>query len=158
VALYSERELILPTLAFLEQEPRGLTTTQLIELLADALRPSGHDAQIISGRRDTYFSQKVRNLLGSHRTLSEAGLADYDAAAHRHTITAAGVAYLAAERTRLRRADPATRRRAERTGTRFGPYRRAKVTPRGRRRVPFAVDPDKVDRATAALRVADSSR
>jgi len=150
MTVYSERELIVPTLAFLKQQPDGLTTTQLIELLSDALRPTGRDAQIIAGRRDTFFSQKVRNLLGSHRTLSELGFATYDPARHLHAITPAGLRRLDAERARLGRASGTTRRRAERTGTRFGVYRRANETPRGRRRQPFAVDPDKVDRATGA--------
>lgn len=150
MTLYSEPDLILPTLAFLDQDPAGLTTTELIALLTEALRPEGRDAQIITGRRDTYFSQKVRNLLGSHHKLSDMGLATYDPDQHLHVITPAGVAYLARERTRLGRADRTTRRRAERSGTRFGDYRRANETPRGGRRAPFEVDPDEVDRSSGA--------
>jgi len=41
------------------------------------LRPRGHDAEIIPGRQDTYFSQKVRNLK-SHDSLARRGFAVYD--------------------------------------------------------------------------------
>lgn len=146
---YSEGELILPTLAFLDQAPAGLTTTQLIGLLTEAMRPDGRDAQILGGRRDTYFSQKVRNLV-SHRSLAGRGLTVYDPARQLQVITPAGVAYLERERARLGGADRTTRRRAERSGTRFGDYRRANETPRGTRRRPFEVDPNEVDRTSAA--------
>lgn len=146
---YSEGELILPTLAFLDQAPAGLTTTQLIGLLTEAMRPDGRDAQILGGRRDTYFRKKVRNLV-SHRSLAGRGLTVYDPARQLQVITPAGVAYLERERARLGGADRTTRRRAERSGTRFGDYRRANETPRGTRRRPFEVDPNEVDRTSAA--------
>lgn len=38
------------------------------------MKPSGHDIEIIAGRADDYFSQKVRNLV-SHHTLEKKGLA-----------------------------------------------------------------------------------
>jgi hypothetical protein len=40
----------------------------LIKDLTDILEPDGHDAEIIEGRNDSYFSQKVRNLK-SHSTI-----------------------------------------------------------------------------------------
>jgi hypothetical protein len=150
MTLYSEPDLILPTLAFLDQEPAGLTTSELIALLTEALRPQGRDAQILAGRRDTYFSQKVRNLLGSHHRLSDLGLATYDRDQHRHVITPAGVAYLEQQRGQLGHADQAMVRRAERSGTRFGDYRLANETPRSRPRQPFEVDPSELDRASGS--------
>ncbi len=40
------------------------------------LSPIGHDAKVLKGRRDTYFSQKVRNLK-SHNKLKRLGVATY---------------------------------------------------------------------------------
>ena len=70
----SESELILPTLMLLERSPEGLNTSQLIERLTATLHPTGDDMEILVGRNDTRFSQKVRNLT-SHDTLTEQGLA-----------------------------------------------------------------------------------
>ena len=64
----SESELILPTLMLLERSSEGLNTSQLIEQLTGTLHPTGDDMRILSGRNDTRFSQKVRNLK-SHDTL-----------------------------------------------------------------------------------------
>lgn len=75
--VYSENDLIFPTLQILSQElHKGLSTTQLIKRLTEKLNPTGRDAEIIKGRKDTYFSQKVRNLK-SHNTLENKGLAVY---------------------------------------------------------------------------------
>lgn len=70
----SESELILPTLMLLERSTEGLNTSQLIERLVATLHPTGDDMRILSGRNDTRFSQKVRNLT-SHDTLTQRGLA-----------------------------------------------------------------------------------
>lgn len=70
----SESELILPALMLLAYAEAGLTTTQLIAGLDELLHPSGPDLEILAGRSDTRFSQKVRNLT-SHRTLTNQGLA-----------------------------------------------------------------------------------
>ena len=40
-----------------------LTTPQLIEKLSTRLSPTGRDSDIALNRSDTYFSQKVRNLV-----------------------------------------------------------------------------------------------
>ena len=65
-----ERELMIPALRAAAESPGGeITTTKLIEVLSDEFGPAGHDAQIIDGRADTYFSQKVRNLV-CHRDSS----------------------------------------------------------------------------------------
>jgi predicted HNH restriction endonuclease len=74
--VYSENDLIFPALQLLNEAPHGLTTTKLIQLLTEKLQPTGHDAEIIKGRKDTYFSQKVRNLK-SHNTLEKKGLVVY---------------------------------------------------------------------------------
>lgn len=75
--VYTESELIIPTLKLLEENKKGLTTSQLIKQLTDMLKPTGHDAKIIEGRKDTYFSQKARNLK-SHDTLTKLGVATYE--------------------------------------------------------------------------------
>lgn len=72
---YSEPELIIPALEELELKPEGLTTTELSALLRDKLEPSGGDIVLLAGRTDDHFSQKVRNLTGSHRTLEKRGFA-----------------------------------------------------------------------------------
>lgn len=73
---YSEPELVIPALKFMRDNPAGVTTTQLINHLIGVLKPSGHDMEILAGRRDTYFSQKVRNLK-SHDTFTRRKLSDY---------------------------------------------------------------------------------
>ena len=75
-----------------------LTTSQLISRLSKKLGPTGKDAAIAVNRSDTYFSQKVRNLV-SHRSqstgLQARGLADYDAASESWTLTKAGRSHAA---------------------------------------------------------------
>ncbi len=88
---YSEPQLILPALIVFYKYPRGVKTSQLIPELMKMLRPRGHDAQIIPGRRDTYFSQKVRNLK-SHNSLAGKGLATYHRGIWR--ITEKGISFL----------------------------------------------------------------
>lgn len=65
---YTESELIDPALYEINKYEQGLTTGQLIKLLTNILNPTGKDAEIIPGRNDTYFSQKVRNLI-SHKSI-----------------------------------------------------------------------------------------
>lgn len=75
----------------------SLTTSELIEILTKKMSPMGHDAEIIEGRSDTFFSQKVRNLV-SHRMqstgLETSGLAKYNADEESWTITAKGLEML----------------------------------------------------------------
>ena len=61
----AEKALILPAL-YLIKENGSMNTSQIIKALTDALTPTGEDAEILAGRKDTKFSQKVRNLMGSH--------------------------------------------------------------------------------------------
>jgi predicted HNH restriction endonuclease len=87
----TERALILPALYFINRTP-NITTTELITELTAVFRPSGEDAEILEGRNDTKFSQKVRNLV-SHHTLD--GTANYTKITDGcHTITPQGRAYL----------------------------------------------------------------
>jgi len=74
--MYTESELIMPVLMYLKKSKSPQTTSSLIKHLQDLLKPSGHDAEIIPGRQDTYFSQKVRNLK-SHDSLEKMRLAIY---------------------------------------------------------------------------------
>jgi len=97
----TEAELILPALYFLSLEADGsLATGQLIAKLTGLMKPAGVDAQILAGRRDTYFSQKVRNLK-SHATLSRNGWAEETGDGFR--ISPAGRAFAEANREAVER-------------------------------------------------------
>lgn len=72
----SEKQLIIPALKLMSLYPCGTTTSELIKKLEDIMNPQGKDAEIIPGRNDTYFSQKVRNLR-SHETFERYGFAEY---------------------------------------------------------------------------------
>jgi hypothetical protein len=78
----SERELVVPTLRLLDDGNRGwMATSDIIARLTKLFAPSGQDAEILEGRRDTYFSQKVRNMI-IHRdrpsSFIHQGLAHYE--------------------------------------------------------------------------------
>ena len=63
----SEEDLTLPALRIMAARPNGsISTTDLIEELIVAMKPSGEDADILEGRQDTRFSQIVRNIV-SHK-------------------------------------------------------------------------------------------
>lgn len=94
----SESELVIPTLELAAARPDGyISTTDLIEELTRLFQPAGVDAQIMAGRNDTYFSQKVRNMI-SHRNAPGSfiaqGYAEY---------TGDGIRVTDAGRARLRR-------------------------------------------------------
>ena len=73
----TESELVLPSLYLMTLNAQGsISTSELIQLLTQILKPKGVDAQILSNRSDTYFSQKVRNLK-SHDTLTKYGYVNY---------------------------------------------------------------------------------
>lgn len=64
----TESQLVLPALYLMSKSEFGaISTSNLITGLTDLMHPTGLDAQLLSGRTDTYFSQKVRNLK-SHDT------------------------------------------------------------------------------------------
>ncbi|WP_336968998.1 hypothetical protein [Sphingobium aromaticiconvertens] len=93
-----EHDLVVPALRAAAAQPNGeITTTALINVLTDEFQPEGTDAAIIDGRNDSYFSQKVRNLV-SHRgtttSMFTRGYATYDAEAESITITDAGRKFL----------------------------------------------------------------
>ncbi|QBQ53082.1 hypothetical protein [Nitrosococcus wardiae] len=71
----SEKDLILPALWLMSNSENYTTdTTTLIESLTEILKPIDKDARQLKNRKDTHFSQKVRNLK-SHNVLD--GLAVY---------------------------------------------------------------------------------
>ena len=90
-ANYTESELILPALRFLAAQAAPVNTTNLIKHLQSNLKPKGHDAKLLHGRQDTFFSQKVRNLK-SHDSLKQLGLVKYRG--NNWQITAKGQAFL----------------------------------------------------------------
>lgn len=143
---YSERDLVLPTLQLLDQRPGGLTTTDLIVLLEARMSPDGHELEVIANRQDTYFSQKVRDLV-SHRTLQKHGLVDHTPREHLHRLTEAGRRYLAESQGVDDSGPPGEPGRQR---TRFGSYRAADEQPKRQQREPFDVDPNEVDRASGA--------
>jgi hypothetical protein len=63
----SEREFLIPALQLAASTPGGeIKTSKVLTMLEEIFQPVGSDAQILDGRSDTKFSQKVRNLI-SHR-------------------------------------------------------------------------------------------
>lgn len=90
---YSENDIILPTLHLLaDSGENGLTTTAIKDKLGRVLDLSSADLEILSGRKDSHFSQIVRNLV-SHNTLVRKGLATYKPGqpSGTHYITQKGV-------------------------------------------------------------------
>lgn len=93
-----EGDLIVPALRLLSEAPDGfMSTSDLIAALEQYFAPEGADAEILAGRHDTHFSQKVRNLV-SHRGASTGmearGLAVYSDANEGWSITQAGRDFL----------------------------------------------------------------
>ena len=68
IKIYTEEELIDPALFVLNEYGGPISTSTLISELNNLLHPEGDDAEILFGRNDTKFSQKVRNLI-SHKSL-----------------------------------------------------------------------------------------
>lgn len=88
----SEAELILPALYLLNSTENGsLTTSELSQALRELLKPSGVDLEILKGRNDDKFSQKVRNLV-SHNTLQRLGYVTFQN--RTFSITEAGISYI----------------------------------------------------------------
>lgn len=99
--MITERNLILPSLYLMQENGNGtITTSELIPQLVEIMQPTGHDNEIINNRKDTYFSQKVRNLK-SHDTLSKLGYATYNCEQGQYEITHNGIAYVEANRDAL---------------------------------------------------------
>lgn len=73
----AESELILPSLYLLsESTNKECNTTDLIDWIRKLLNPEKEDLEILRGRSDDKFSQKVRNLK-SHKTLEKNWYATY---------------------------------------------------------------------------------
>ena len=90
----SENELTIPALELLKQAPdQTLTTSEMQQALDQRLKPQGEDSEILDGRHDSKFSQKVRNLI-SHRHQSTSpirqGFMAYDKSNHSLTLTHLG--------------------------------------------------------------------
>ena len=99
MARITESQLVLPALYLMSQSDRGImTTSELIAKLTAVMHPTGVDAQILSGRSDTYFSQKVRNLK-SHDTLVRQNYATNYADGFQ--ITPHGAAYVEANKAAI---------------------------------------------------------
>jgi hypothetical protein len=76
-----EKDLLIPARRLAASRPNGfISTSDLIAELSEIFNPTGTDAQILEGRNDTHFSQKVRNLI-SHRdsgtSIIKKGYAEY---------------------------------------------------------------------------------
>lgn len=98
VARVRERDLVIPALRAAAAAPNGeIRTSDLIDVLTEEFAPEGRDAEILEGRHDTYFSQKVRNLV-SHResqtSMFTKGYATYHSASESIRITDEGLAFL----------------------------------------------------------------
>ena len=100
MARISENQLILPSLFLMSLAPsKSLTTSELIPKLRDLLKPSGEDLEILAGRNDDKFSQKVRNLK-AHNTFERYGVAEYNNGVF--TINDKGLKYLQENMDKLR--------------------------------------------------------
>lgn len=91
MARISELQLILPSLFLMNLSSDGLHTSDLIPKLRDLLKPEDEDLEILSGRNDDKFSQKVRNLK-AHSTFERFGYAKYQDGVVK--ITDSGIKYL----------------------------------------------------------------
>lgn len=58
---YEEKTIALEAVKIVE-EFGEMTMSELIVELTERMKPNGHDNKILNNRKDTYFSQKVRNL------------------------------------------------------------------------------------------------
>lgn len=92
MARIAEKDLILPTLYVMNKKENGeITTSEIIKELETLIEIDEADKEIIQGRNDSYFTQKVRNLK-SHNTLVKNEFATYEDRKFR--ITPIGQKYL----------------------------------------------------------------
>lgn len=66
--IYSESDLLIPVLVYISSKKEGAKTSELIKYLEENLKPSGRDKEILKNRKDTRFSQKVRNIVSHKKT------------------------------------------------------------------------------------------
>lgn len=69
MSCYTELEIAEEAVKVVAKNP-GIRTSDLITKLEKVMKPSGDDLEILEGRNDTKFSQKVRNLV-SHKSLED---------------------------------------------------------------------------------------
>ena len=89
--IYSQSDLIGPALAEISEHRDGIATSELLTILRRQLRPSGEDLELLAGRNDDKFSQKVRNLK-SHDALVRNNLASFKDG--KYYITEVGEAFV----------------------------------------------------------------
>lgn len=65
---YEEKTIALEAVKIVE-EFGEMTMSELIAELTERMRPTGHDNKILKDRKDTYFSQKVRNLRSHNNSI-----------------------------------------------------------------------------------------
>jgi hypothetical protein len=95
-----EADLNVPALRLAAASPGGfIATARLIDALDELFAPTGRDGEVRNVRAETYFAQKVRNLV-SHRRYATSfirqGFATYDPARRGIAITTKRRALLAA--------------------------------------------------------------
>ena len=73
---FSKSDLVIPALEIIAASRDGIGTSELSSILRRQLKPTGDDLDILAGRNDDKFSQKVRNLK-SHDTLERRRLATF---------------------------------------------------------------------------------
>ena len=86
-----EKALILPALYIINKN-NSATTSDLIKELTSIFHPTGEDAEILAGRKDTKFSQKVRNLVSHRDNNMMKEFTDFKKGIY--TLTVAGKKYL----------------------------------------------------------------
>lgn len=72
MARITENDILIPAL-YIVYKNGSATTSAIKEKLIEMFRPTGEDAEILHGRKDTKFSQIVRNLTGSHYETNKFG-------------------------------------------------------------------------------------
>ena len=87
-----EKSLILPAL-YIIQRDGPTSTSDLIAELTAVFNPTGEDAEILAGRKDTKFSQKVRNLK-SHRDNNRMCVYTNLTSSGKYSLTTEGERYL----------------------------------------------------------------
>lgn len=84
-----EKALVMPSLLIMERRGGHIQTSELIKELELVLDIKGEDLEILQGRSDTKFSQKVRNLK-SHDTFEKLGFATFNNKEEKFEITEKG--------------------------------------------------------------------
>ncbi len=69
MSCFSESDIIPVVLDIIKENP-GIRTSEIIEEARCRMNPDGEDLEILDGRMDDKFSQKVRNIR-SHRSIKD---------------------------------------------------------------------------------------